>query len=207
MGHRLGYWLLAVAALLLLGSWLAWRQMASEVRPVVFLGDSLTARGDWEALLGPGRVANQGLDGEVSAGVLRRLPAILAQPPAKLFIMVGINDLHGAEPASRQVANLLDNYRRMMSLLQKDAPQTRTLFLSLLPAGRDLADCQRLNDVVREVNRRLAQLAAQAGMAYVDLHARMLDHDGQLQADCTLDGLHLSKAGYQLWLETIRPFL
>ena len=40
---------------------------------VLMLGDSLTAQGEWNAMLGEPLVANRGIDGDTAAGVLARI--------------------------------------------------------------------------------------------------------------------------------------
>jgi lysophospholipase L1-like esterase len=45
----------------------------SESARVLMLGDSLTAQGEWNAMLGEPLVANRGIDGDTSAGVLARV--------------------------------------------------------------------------------------------------------------------------------------
>ena len=45
----------------------------NEVARVLMLGDSLTAQGEWNAMLGEPLVANRGIDGDTSAGLLARV--------------------------------------------------------------------------------------------------------------------------------------
>jgi len=60
---------------------------------IVFLGNSLTEGGDWAARFPKQYPVNRGISGDNTEGVLARLSEILKTNPAKLFLMIGINDI------------------------------------------------------------------------------------------------------------------
>ena len=60
---------------------------------IVMLGDSLSEAGNWSELLTGMKVINRGIGSDTSAGVLARLPEIIARRPKLVFIMIGENDL------------------------------------------------------------------------------------------------------------------
>ena len=67
---------------------------------VVFLGDSITEAGPWEELFPGIRVRNRGIGGDTTGGVLRRLEQVTSGGPAKVFLLIGTNDLgRGASEA------------------------------------------------------------------------------------------------------------
>src|SRR6185436_17614461 len=81
----------------------AWaKRVQSDQNAVVFLGDSITQ--GWGGGLGaafPGvKVANRGISGDTTRGVLIRLDEdVLALHPAAVVLLVGTNDLEeGAAP-------------------------------------------------------------------------------------------------------------
>ena len=58
------------------------------------LGNSLTENGgDWAARLGNKHVRNRGIIGDEVMGVYDRLHQILPGQPAKLFLLIGVNDV------------------------------------------------------------------------------------------------------------------
>ncbi|HZV20619.1 MAG TPA: GDSL-type esterase/lipase family protein, partial [Hyphomicrobiales bacterium] len=61
--------------------------------PVVMLGDSLTKRAQWAEITGCPFLANRGIGGDTSAGVLSRLEESLKLRPRAVFLMIGINDI------------------------------------------------------------------------------------------------------------------
>ncbi len=60
---------------------------------IVFLGNSITDGAEWYELLGNKRIRNRGISADVTEGILLRLDAITKLKPAKIFIMIGVNDI------------------------------------------------------------------------------------------------------------------
>ena len=60
---------------------------------VMILGDSLTAQGEWNAMMGEPRVANRGIDGDTSAGVLARIGDDADFRGDAVVIWIGTNDV------------------------------------------------------------------------------------------------------------------
>jgi len=78
----------------------------NESAKVLMLGDSLTAQGEWNAMLGEPLVANRGIDGDTSAGVLARLGDDADFRGDAVVIWIGTNDvLHGgaAGPVAERI--------------------------------------------------------------------------------------------------------
>ena len=56
--------------------------------------------------------------------------------------------------------------------------------------------CYRLKGGIGTSSRKLA---AEFGCDYLDLHKLMLDEKGELKAEFTPEGLHLTEAAYLVW--------
>ena len=71
-----------------------WAQsLSTAYADVVFIGDSLTYAGHWEEYFPSVIVDNLGVVGDITYGLVMRLPLLEALKPAKCFVMVGVNDL------------------------------------------------------------------------------------------------------------------
>ena len=68
---------------------------------IVMLGNSITDGGEWAELLGDAHVKNRGISGDTTDGVLERLGTITRGRPAKVFLLIGINDFSKGVPARR----------------------------------------------------------------------------------------------------------
>lgn len=174
---------------------------------IVFLGNSITDGCEWNELLGNAHVRNRGISGDTSLGVYDRLASITRGHPAKIFLMIGINDLGAGldlNTVELHVSMIIDRIRT-------DSPTTRLYLQSVLPLNTAFTAYPghkaRKADVP-ELNRRYRALAERKGVTYIDLYTPMLDPDTQeLDIRYTNDGLHLLGAGYRRWAEVIRPYL
>ncbi len=74
------------------------------VRPIVFLGDSLSAQCEWRDLFGDRlMILNRGIGGDTSAGVLNRTLDVSRLRPRAVFLMIGTNrhfsPIYGKRPS------------------------------------------------------------------------------------------------------------
>jgi lysophospholipase L1-like esterase len=176
------------------------RQWPNGEGEVVFAGDSITRAMPWEELT---PVRNRGIGGDTSDGLLRRFDEITASAPAQVFINIGTNDLS----RGFAVTDVLANVRKMVSRCESG---TQVLIVSVLPINVGLDDKvvnRNKRKAIPVLNAGLRKIAEDAGATYIDLWPAFADTDGQLRADLTSDGVHLSVAGKILYAETIRPYV
>jgi lysophospholipase L1-like esterase len=161
---------------------------------VVFLGDSITEGGPWEELFPDLRVRNRGIGGDTSEGVLRRLDQVTRAQPAKVFLMIGTNDLYRGDSEDEIVANIAE----ILATLKQETPDTEVYLQSVLPRA------SRYRAGIEALNARLAELALEHGAAWIDLYPAFLEPEtGGIRPELSNDELHLLGPGYALWREQI----
>ena len=173
---------------------------------IVLLGDSIT-EGHPAKTLGGLPVVNMGISGdhawyppETTGGVARRVPLVAKAKPSDVFLMIGINDL-----AARKTLDALEQHHRIVvNSLREQVPNARIHIQSILPTRGRLAFL--LADI-KEANRRLQQIAAEAGADYINLFDLMTDDEEELREDYTGDGLHLLKPAYEVWTAALEQQL
>ena len=163
----------------------------------IFLGNSITAGTDWAKLLSLPQAKNRGISGDITFGVLERLQEVIDRKPAKVFILIGINDV------SRNIPDevILSNYKKMVSRIRAGSKKTQIYFYTLLPVNSSFEKFKNhygkdehilyLNDEIRKFKAKKVEV--------IDLYPAFLDKDNHLRAELTKDGLHLIPAGYQVW--------
>mgnify|MGYP000264643229 FL=1 len=157
----------------------------------ILVGDSLSM---WfpKGKLPTGKLwLNQGISGDRSEGVLRRLSAFSTTRPEVIYLMIGINDL--LRGASDQ--KILINYRRIIRSLRQTHPKSQIMVQSILPVSH----AQISNRRIRYINSKIALIAKQEGVYYLNINNWFADLDGNLRSDLTTDGVHLSPEGYDVW--------
>jgi len=164
---------------------------------IAFVGDSITAAGDWGTWFPNDSVANLGISGDTSDDVLARLAEIVEYDPHEICLLVGTNDLG----AGHSVEHLVRNLELLLVELRRELPEVRLLVQSIMPRGKEFAD--RLH----ESNIHLRQFAPTVHALYLDLWPALAGDDGALRSEYSDDELHLTRKGYEAWLAVVRPAL
>ena len=179
------------------------RQMPDEKREIIFLGNSITEAGEWQELIPGKAVKNRGISGDVTYGVLARLDEALDSKPAKLFLLIGVNDLKRGIPVDR----VAQNYQRIVERIKAGSPKTKLYIQSLLPVNEKmLSESYKkvTNERIAALNERLVQLADHYQCAYINVHSVMTDEQGQLAKELTPDGIHLWPSSYIRWVNYLK---
>jgi lysophospholipase L1-like esterase len=77
--------------------------------------------------------------------------------------------------------------------------------MSLFPRGKT---GEMINARVRDLNAALGAWGLGAPeLLHLDIGARFLDERGEVDTRLMPDGTHPSKAGYEIWADSIEPFI
>jgi lysophospholipase L1-like esterase len=173
----------------------------------LLLGDSISL---WfpPELLPPDTVwLNQGISGETSRGLLKRLNIVDQTKPQKIFIMIGINDLLQGMKDDSVVANHL----LIIRYLRKVHPQSKIIVQSILPHSGKNATWEGKdkllkipNERIQKINGRLQKIAEAEKVIFLDLYPLFADENGDLRMEFSTDGLHLASTGYEIWRSTLQ---
>ncbi len=163
----------------------------------IFLGNSITAGTDWSKLLNLPQAKNRGISGDITFGVLERLQEVIDRKPAKVFILIGINDI------SRNIPDevILANYKKMVSRIRVGSKKTQIYFYTLLPVNSSFEKFKNhygKDEHILYLNEQIRKFEAKK-VKVIDLYPAFLDKENHLRAELTKDGLHLIPEGYQVW--------
>lgn len=170
---------------------------------VLFIGSSSIRL--WKTLAEdfPGvDVINRGFGGsEIADATDLAHRIVVPYRPRMIVFYAGDNDLaHNRSP--RQVRN---DFAAFVVRVRKDLPEVRIAFIAIKPSparAHLLEKMREANGLVREF------LAAREDVVFIDVFTPMLTADGQARGDLFADdGLHLNRAGYELWRSVIAPYL
>lgn len=160
-------------------------------RLTVLFGDSLFLWFPTDRLPTDRFWLNQGISGDTTTGMLRRISSFSQTRPDRIYVMAGINDLRRG--ASDQT--VLSNLRLMIERLRQAHPNAGIVVYSILPTRLPALSSDR----IRRINASLATISRQEGASFYDLQAQFAGDDGVLRRELTTDGLHLSRQGYEVW--------
>lgn len=168
---------------------------------VVFAGDSITQRFEWQEYFPDLKVANRGIDSDVSLGLLNRVDHITQLSPSKVFLMIGINDLKHNIPNETTI----QNYQKIIDELKKsdEARNVCQIYIqSVLPVKQAVGITP---EQIQTLNQKLEKLALDNDVTYIDLYTPLLDNQEDFLY--TVDGVHPTGEGYQIWMDTISPYV
>lgn len=183
--------------------WVAkWKTEPQSKKDYIFLGNSITAGTDWAKLLDLPQAKNRGISGDVTFGILERLQDIIDGKPAKIFILIGINDLARNTPDEV----IIENYKRIISRIRKGSSKTKIYFNTLLPVNASFEKFKNhygKDDHILHINDEIRKLSAK-NVTIIDLYNQFTDKDKHLRAELTKDGLHLTADGYKVWADFLK---
>ncbi|MFL2105162.1 GDSL-type esterase/lipase family protein [Desemzia sp. FAM 23991] len=172
-------------------------------KEVVFAGDSQTDYFEWSEYFSEVSVANRGISGDTSEGLLKRINQVTKLNPKKVFLLIGINDIQQDIP----VETIVKNYINIIKSIKEAKTETQVYVQSVFPVAGDLYEnnqykrSESINEAVAELNKRLAQLE---GVTFINIADQF---GNELAEEYTVDGLHLSKEGYEVWLSEIEEYV
>jgi len=183
---------------------------AADEKRVVFMGDSITEAWMHNGVPGPERTpetdpgffpgkpyVNRGISGQTSPQMLVRFRQdVVDLKPRVVVILAGTNDVAGnTGPMTPEETE--ENLSSMADIASKNG--IRVVLCSILPAfdfpwksGMEPAP------KIIALNQWIKTYAASKGYVYVDYYSAMVDKRGGLPANLSHDGVHPTKAGYDI---------
>jgi lysophospholipase L1-like esterase len=178
------------------------QSVAQDQQAVVFLGDSITQ--GWGGGLGaafPGiKVANRGISGDTSRGILLRLDEdVLALHPAAVVLLIGTNDLEeGASPGV-----IAGNLKLIVAALERHDPRMPIVLCEVFPSSETQ---KRPADQIKAINALYrAAVKNDARVTYLETWPLFAQPDGDAIPAEFPDLLHPNEVGYAKWAAALRP--
>lgn len=179
-----------------------WAESVTEDQgAVVFLGDSII-QGWGEGLPAafPGmKVANRGISGDTTRGVLIRLEEdVFALNPSGLVLLIGTNDLE--ENATPDV--IAGNVKLVLDALTAFDPELPIIFCDVFPSSETM---RRPTEQIQQVNALYLELVPEyPQLVRLDTFTLFDNGEGDAKPEEFPDLLHPNELGYAKWEEALR---
>tara|TARA_R110001606_G_scaffold396031_1_gene569394 strand:- start:572 stop:1249 length:678 start_codon:yes stop_codon:yes gene_type:complete len=183
---------------------------AMEKVDLVFLGDSITQAWEkegadvWQVFYQPRSALNLGFNGDKTENVLWRLAhgEVDNIQPKLLVLLVGTNNAgHRMDKAEDTALGI----KQILSVLAEKLPQTKILLLAIFP--RSAKPTQKLRMLNDEVNQLIRTYADNERVFFHEINHVFLDEKGRLTSNIMSDFLHPNASQYQIFAETIEPYI
>jgi lysophospholipase L1-like esterase len=175
---------------------------------LLFMGDSITdfwrntegqfaGKAVLDKYFGQWKVANFGIAGDTTQGVLYRLQNGEGQgfSPKAVMLMIGTNNT-----ARNSAAEIAEGIGAVVLELQRNFPKAKILLLGVFPRSRP-GDPVRSS--IAEINRIISRLHDGDRVHYLDIGQIFLDPQGNIPREVMADALHPGPKGYELWAEAV----
>ena len=154
---------------------------------IVFLGDSLLARGAWDKLFPTKKVLNLGVDGSTTQDVIARMDKVIELKPKNVVLLVGINDVNLYTPQEK----VYENYKAILEKLSNHG--IKVIIIPLL-----YTQMNTLNTKVTIFNQFIYEYVDQTHeFTLLELND-ILSEFRTLKECFTTDGLHLNTPAYEI---------
>jgi len=147
-------------------------------------------------------VINRGFGGSHISDVIHFADRIVVPyKPRAIVFYAGDNDIAAGKSPQRVLAD----YQQFCDIVQEKLPQTAIVFISIKPS---LARWTKW-PAMREANRLIEDYCdSTEHLEYVNIAKPMIGADGEPRGELFVgDGLHLSEAGYRVWVDEVLPVL
>ncbi len=169
---------------------------------VVFLGDSITQGwgDDFKKSFGDMKVANRGISGDTTRGMLVRLTQdVLDLNPKAVVILAGTNDLEEKATPEQIVGNL----ELIVAALEKHDPEMPIVLCKVMPSS---ASKRRPAEAIKKINDLLAKaVKGKKNVVVLETWVLFADEKGDAKKAEFPDLLHPNAAGYAKWAAGLRP--
>jgi lysophospholipase L1-like esterase len=175
---------------------------------LLFMGDSITdfwrnTEGRYagasvqEEYFGHWKVANFGIAGDTTEGVLYRLDngEGTGFSPQAVMLMIGTNNTR-----RNTAEEIAEGVGAVVLSLERHFPDAEILLLGVFPRG-GVDDPVR--ETIAEINGIISRLDDGETVHYLDIGDVFLDAEGNIPESVMSDGLHPSTEGYRRWAEAV----
>jgi lysophospholipase L1-like esterase len=182
---------------------------------VYFVGDSITRR--WGALDYPDllahwrknfhgwNAANFGWGADTTQNILWRLQngEMDGVNPKVVVVQAGTNNVGRVPGGEAKVQNIVRGVKAILDVCRAKAPNATIIVTGIFPRN----DNPVVWPEIVQINARIARFADGIRVRYVHVNHMLADSNGTLFEGMTIDKLHPTVTGYQVWADALRPIL
>ncbi len=186
---------------------------------IYFEGDSISRRwgtsdarykdclANWNRNFFGWNAANFGWGGDTTQNILWRLQngELDGVNPKIIVLLAGANNLGGTPWAGgddAKVAEVVGGIKAILVVMQRKAPHATIILMGITPRNDRGTGIVATID---RINEELSRLADGKKIRYLNINRKLADQNGKLFEGMTVDGLHLSVRGYQVWADALKP--
>lgn len=186
-------------------SWQSCLEQMNVDADICFFGDSITQQTDFQAYFTDFNIVNLGLAGDSLELMMQRIDTVAAITPEKVVIEGGINGF-----ADLLVSGTVDSYKNLLNKIKEKLPSAEIYVCGIFPLSQSKEENDnngRNNKNILEADNQIKTLCEQMNITYIDIYNQLINDDGYLAKDYTVDGMHLTAEGSSVWLSILNGYI
>lgn len=118
-----------------------------------------------------------------------------------VYIMLGLNELGWSYP---QVFKI--KYKELINEIKKIQPNCKIYIQSIIPVTKSKSDNDEIfnNKNVEKFNKLVKEVAKEENVTYLDVKSTLVDSQGYLPEEASMDGVHLDIDYCEKWLNYLK---
>jgi len=186
---------------------------------IYFEGDSITRRwgtsdpqyaeflANWKENFFGWNAGNFGWGADTTANILWRLQngELDGVNPKVIVLMAGTNDV-GNNPDESKIERVSEGIKAILDVMREKAPAATIILMGITPRNDGRGGVATMA-IINKINKRISQFADGKTIRYLNINDKLAKNDGTLLEGMTVDRLHLSAKGYQVWADALKPVL
>lgn len=182
---------------------------------VYFMGNSITRRwgatdypeflANWKANFFGWNAADFGWGADKIEHMLWRIEngELDGVNPKVIVLLAGTNNVGNRPGDDAKVADITRGLKALIDLCRQKAPNATIILNGIFPRNDNIAVMPEIN----RINENLSRFADGRKIRYININDKLADKDGVLFDGMTVDKLHPTVKGYQLWADALKPVL
>jgi hypothetical protein len=123
--------------------------------------------------------------------------------PKVVVILAGTNNVGTQPGGDAKIADITRGIKALIDICQKKAPNATIILNGIFPRNDNISVVPEIN----RINENISRFADGKKIRYVNINDKLADKDGKLYDGMTVDKLHPTVKGYQLWADALKPIL
>lgn len=138
---------------------------------------------------------------EVDGKMVTLEEALTTQTFGKIYFQIGINEM-----GRGTVDGFMEAYADSVERFRKLQPDAIIFVQGIMKVTKEKSDADEIfnNEGIQERNERIALLADNQTVFYIDMNEVVCDEEGYLKESLTFDDIHLYGSKYDSWVEFLK---
>lgn len=121
--------------------------------------------------------------------------------PKVIVILAGTNNVGRRPGDEEKIADVARGIKAIIDVCQEKAPDATIILTAIFPRNDNIAVMPTINGI----NEKIAKFADGKKIRFININDKLADENGKLYEGMTMDRLHPSLKGYQIWADALKP--